>query len=240
MAGTPAWKAAMPDLRPVAAGPSPLPPAVPRHLWAVAAAHAAMRRDALRLHRRLPTIRTSADAGALERWWRCFRGAVAAHHERAAAVVWPALEADDPAFAADAAELRGQRSALDRALAATDAALTDLVRTGVDGAGRRHAAEAAGQLREVLAVHLERQEDLVLTRLAAWDATAYAAVERRVEDAGPRRDLAFEVPWTLDDTTAERGAHLLRRLPVPTRHLATRRWRRRYHRLTAVLRMVAS
>src|SRR3954470_12696103 len=96
-------------------------PDLPPALYAYAAMHQAMHRDAERLVRTLAA--GPADAAELERWWQRFRDVIVRHHVREDDLIWPALAAADPTFEADVASMHEDHAELDDAMAQVDATL---------------------------------------------------------------------------------------------------------------------
>jgi iron-sulfur cluster repair protein YtfE (RIC family) len=179
-------------------------------LQAFAAIHDAMRRDSVRLPRVVARADSPAAWGALRRWFDRFEHAIVHHHQREDTIVWPELVAREAAFALELDQLEADHHALDDAMAT--------VRTTLAAESVAGAIDAADVLADLLHDHLAREEAAAFPALArCFTAEEYGEVERRLQEGGSLRDLAFEAPWVLDGLPAERASALLATIPLPLR-----------------------
>ena len=205
------------------------PEALPRFLDVYAAMHAGMRRDASRLLRAVDRIPTAPGTTrpALHAWWRHFEAVIVQHHGREDVVLWPALEARAPEFAADRSRLVEDHEQLDRAMAAVGAALAG---TGGD------LVPAVSTFADLLVDHLAREEAAAFPLLAAhFDEAEYRSIEKQLAKGATLRSAAFELPWVLDGANAETRESVAAILPAPMRVLNRVFWERRYRRIAAPL-----
>jgi iron-sulfur cluster repair protein YtfE (RIC family) len=208
---------------------------LPDFLVPFASMHDAMRRDAERLTAFATRVPADDSRGraAIARWWDHFEATIVGHHSSEDDVVWPAMAAQLPGFAAAMARLVDEHHALDRAMERVRAELAPRVTVTGDPAAL---APAAADFARVLEDHLAYEEETVFPRLEhEFPRAEYERVEREIQRRGNLRRAAFELPWVLDDAspTVEAGvAHLV---PMPMRVLNTLVWQRRYRRLVAPL-----
>lgn len=208
-------------------------PDLPPDLYGYAAMHLGMHRDAARLVRTLDA--GPADAVALQRWWSAFRAVIVRHHVREDDLIWPALAAADPTFAADVGTMHDDHDELDAVMDRLDAALRHLP---ADTATLDEARTAAAAFRDVLADHLAREEEVAFHRIAALPVL-WADIERRIDRDTRIREAVFELPWVLDGLDAGRAAHLQRRVPRPFRPIVRWLWQPRYTRVVTAAHAVA-
>ena len=209
-------------------------PDLPPDLYGYAAMHLGMHRDAARLERTLQA--TPSDPGALAQWWTQFRDVIVRHHRREDDLIWPALAAADPSFAAEVADMHDDHHELDAAMQRLDLAVgcLPLWESWLD-----EARAAAAAFRQVLVDHLAREEEVAFHRLAQRPQL-WAEIEHRIERGIRLRDAAFEVPWIYDALPPTRVAHLMRRVPAPARPMVRWLWQPRYARLVTAAHGVTS
>lgn len=204
--------------------------ALPAHLASYAGIHDAMVRDAARLARVVATV--AADEGpALVSWWEHYEANIVHHHEREDDLVFPLVARVDPAFRAD--ELVADHVVLDTHMDQLRAGLAALA------AGTRdlddHRAELTGLVATFAAHlddHLAREEQVIFPVLATRvSADEYADLEAQMRKGSSLRDLAFTLPWILDDVDPDLEA----KAEVPWLLAALDRlfWQRRYRRIAA-------
>ncbi len=212
---------------------------LPDFLMLFASLHDAMRRDAARLEAAVAGVDPSA-VQPLRSWWHRFAAVITHHHHREDDVVWPALEARAPGFAADAAPLHEDHEALDRAMGAVRTTLAAL-EPGQDAEwARRDAFRAVIDFRSILVDHLAREEALAFPLLVAtYTAEEYAELERQLRRGTSLRAAAFEVPWVLDGASPRVLALADEALPGPMRACLHLWWERSYRRIAAPVRGVA-
>jgi hypothetical protein len=208
-------------------------PDLPPDLYGYAAMHLGMHRDAARLVRTLDA--GPADAVALQSWWTAFRAVIVRHHVREDDLIWPALAAADPTFAADVGTMHDDHHELDAAMDQLDLALRRLP-TIPDTIGDARAAALA--FRDVLVDHLAREEEVAFHRIAALPVL-WADIERRIDRDTRIREAVFEFPWVLDGLDAGRASHLMLRVPRPFRPMVRRLWQPRYTRVVTAAHAVA-
>jgi hemerythrin-like domain-containing protein len=177
--------------------------------------HRAMRVDAARLTA-LVAAAQPADADRLAgvaAWYTHYERAIHDHHTAEEAVVYPALLARDPSFAAADAELEGQHRVLADRLTVARESLHGLA-TASGGPSwereRNDAVTATRALCEIVAAHLDLEEDVAFSRyrrvftgaeFAALGATAWKLVGARA--------VVFAGPWVLDHAGPAERAQVL-------------------------------
>jgi hypothetical protein len=202
-------------------------PELPPELYGYAAMHDGMHRDAARL---VHTLQSEVhDPAALRRWWSLYRDVIVRHHVREDDLLWPALAAADPTFAAEAASMHDDHHELDAAMDRLDAALSA---PALGAAALRDARAAAESFQTVLADHLTREELAAFHRLVQRPQL-WAALERQIDRDARPRDAEFELPWVFDGLDGVRTAHLSKRVPRPFRPIARWLWQPRYRRIVS-------
>lgn len=214
---------------------------LPDFLRLFAAMHDAMRRDAGRLDRAIPTLASPREAERLRAWWQRYAGVIVHHHQREDELVWPALEQRAASFVTSQAPLHDDHHALDRVMDTVDAALSTLCDDRVDfESARTAAADAAGAFRALLVDHLAREEALAFPLLAqTYTAEEYDALEQRMRKGTSLRAIGFEVAWVLDDVDPRLAALADEVLPAIMRVLLRFSWKPSYERIAAPIREVA-
>lgn len=204
-----------------------------------AAIHQAMRRDARRLPLAVAAVESHPDAARVERWYAAFHAAIDHHHRREDELVWPELQRRDETFAAHVDELADDHRALDAALADVAAGLRDLAAGHLDR--RSEVIGATEVLCAILHDHLDREEAAAFDRIGrVYSADEYMALEAQMVEGLSIGELAFVGPWTFDGLDARTVAELLASVPAPLRVLVRTVFTRRYRRIAAPLRAVAS
>jgi hemerythrin-like domain-containing protein len=200
---------------------------LPPDLYGYAGMHLGMHRDAARLERTLQA--GPRDAAALARWWQQFRDVIVRHHQREDDLIWPAIAAADPTFAADIEEMHDDHAALDAAMERVDRALTSLPlwEPMLD-----EARAAAAAFRQVLADHLAREEEVAFHRLAAHPRM-WAEVDEQIVREVTVREAAWDLPWLHDGMDRARSSYLMGKVPAFARPLVRWLWQPRYARLVA-------
>jgi hemerythrin-like domain-containing protein len=207
---------------------------LPEFLEGFAMVHDAMRRDARRLPDAVDRAATPTAARSLARWFARFCAELVHHHEREDEIVWPELLQRSPDFAADQEALTSDHEALDAALVRMTAALD---RLGHDLGSRTDAGAAAGDLRDLLLAHLDREEAAAFPRLAvAYPADEYASLEQRLIKGTPLRLMAFELPWVMDGVEPAVTGETADVLPLPIRLLDRLVFTPAYRRLARPVR----
>ncbi|UDY36733.1 hemerythrin domain-containing protein [Dermatobacter hominis] len=215
--------------------------ALPDFLVLFAAMHDAMRRDAARLERAIRDVAPEQPAVlALRAWWQRYADVIVHHHHREDELVWPALEARAPEFAAAQAPLHVDHDALDLAMSAVDTALAAMAARPEADEVRRGATDAAAAFRSLLLDHLRREESLAFPLLArTYTAEEYEALEQQMRKGSSLRQIAFEVPWVLDEAGPRVLALADEAVPAIMRALLRLSWTRRYRRVAGPVREVA-
>jgi hemerythrin-like domain-containing protein len=212
-----------------------LPTDLPEFLEGFAIVHRAMRRDVDRLPKAITRAVSVDDGVALQRWFTKFEREVEHHHHREDEVVWPMLLERAPGFREHLGQLEDDHHQLDEAMARVRGALAALA-AGPDGASRAEAGAAAVALAEHLHDHLDREEAAAFPMLAAsFTPEAYKELETRLFKATPKRLIAFELPFAMDELPRELGAEKLAELPLLIRVLTRLVWQPAYDRLVAPL-----
>jgi carbon monoxide dehydrogenase subunit G/iron-sulfur cluster repair protein YtfE (RIC family) len=214
--------------------------ALPDHLAPVTAGHRAFRRDTARFIQALGRLdpRDDETVAALQAWFVAAVEALHHHHTIEDEIMWPALRERSPAFAVADPVMQAQHEALDAALTAATAAVTQLAAApaGQREAARRHAEEQVVRLRAILVEHLADEEATALPLLGeAFTVEEHTALAARVHDLFSPTELAFGLCWYLDAATPREREVILSDLPLPVRLLQRLVLRRRYERLSAVL-----
>jgi hypothetical protein len=202
--------------------------------------HRAMREDCRRLIGALEQL-PGGDlrrATALSRAFDAVARMAADHHEAEDQLLWPLLLAYSPEFTPAAAALEGAHAGLDLALSRVSGGFlrlsTDPTPAGWAMARVRlvHDAEV---LYELLASHLDREEEVVLPALTVLDPAALREAHRLVMHRNGLRELAFLVPWIVSHAAHEEKAEIRSKGPKGILILHDLVWRRRFARLMAPL-----
>jgi iron-sulfur cluster repair protein YtfE (RIC family) len=201
-------------------------------LAAYAAIHDAMVRDAGRLARAVATAPLEAGP-ALNRWWDLYEANIEHHHVREDEVVFPLVAEHDPAFTSG--ELMADHAVLDLHMGLVRGSLQELV------TGRRELAlvrtdlvRQVGAFAQHLDDHLGREEHVVFPVVTdRVDEDDWADAEKAINDGTSMGELAFTLPWILDDADPALIAHA--EIPFLLRALDGLLWERRYRRVAAPL-----
>ena len=173
-------------------------------------------------------------AGALHEWFVGYAGELRAHHKIEDHIVFPALAARVPEYERYAPALAGDHEHLDELLDRIESSLSALA-TLVDGwqAERTLAVALATELRDLLAGHLDVEDDEVLPMIerhfsaADWKVLDDAALKHMTV-----KQLRFTLPWWMATVPADVAAHELAVAPLLLK-VIWRLTRRRYARLEA-------
>src|SRR3954452_8878039 len=162
--------------------------------------HRALREDCRRLIGALEEL-PGGDArreAALRRAFSAVALMAADHHEAEDELLWPLLLAYSPEFTPAAASLEGAHASLDVALSRVSGGFLRLT-TAEDPASwamsRVRLVHDAEVLYDLLAAHIDREEQLVLPALETVDPAALRDAHRLVMRRNGLRELAFLVPW---------------------------------------------
>jgi hemerythrin-like domain-containing protein len=204
--------------------------------------HRAMRIDAERL---TALVRSAgpADAdrlAALSSWYAGYQGAIDDHHTAEEAVVYPALLARDPSFADADGELEHEHAVLLDRLTVVRESLGALPGAAGGTGWEREQDEAvrsARALQEVLATHLDHEEDVAFARYRrAFSAAEFTALGKEAWQVVGTRSVVFAAPWVLDHATPAERAEILDAQPLLLRLVYRLVLRPRYERLSRPLR----
>jgi hemerythrin-like domain-containing protein len=211
--------------------------ALPDFLLAFSAMHSGMRRDAARLVRlnddrsdSLPT-KTSKQ---LSTWWQRFERTIVHHHEREDSVIWPELVNRRPGFAGARATLEMDHHGLDESMLAVRNVIAAAAMGTDDPAVRRIATREFATL---LTDHLAREEAAAFPLIAdAFTDDEFRVIEKQMSKQVTLGNIAFELPWVIDEADERVCALGKELLPAPVHLLNRLIFTPRYRRLTAVLR----
>jgi hemerythrin-like domain-containing protein len=195
--------------------------------------HAAVRRDLNRLSSALRGF-TEGDvdrARDLSLAFGNLRRELTQHHESEDTHIWPMLSG----VGVDA-ELLGameaEHHAMAEALAATDAAMTTLARTG-SAADAAAARASVVRTQEVVERHLSHEEKELEPYIHKYgDTPEWKAVEKKLRRQPPNVAGPF-FAWLTDGMTADHRAFLRTHVPMPVVVLLAKLFGRRYYREVA-------
>ncbi len=171
-------------------------------------------------------------AAALGTWFAGYAGELRAHHHVEDTIFFPAIRDRVASDAWPADQLVGDHHELDRIIDELTASLRSLGRASSSWptiSGR--ALDLAVELRALLAVHLDVEDDVVLPLLESrFTAAEYDALDHRAIKTVPLRQLVFTVPWMMATLRPDAAERLRAGARLPMRVL-WRTTRRRYARL---------
>ena len=214
---------------------------VSEHSVLLLGAHRAMRADARRLATALSDLPdgTPEDALALGRAFAELMKLIHDHHWAEDDVIYPFLIERVHGFEHDAGRLEQDHIELDAAMARLGAGLRMLAhqRTAtLRYDTHRHLIDDAAAFNDILASHLDREEDLVVPAfesvLSAADQRALAKQESKL---ATYRHVRMAVPWVLANVTPEEAAALRATAPRVLSLLHDHAWKQRFARVMAPL-----
>ena len=191
-------------------------------------AHAAFRRDLLRLARAAafadlpdPARRASVRAG-----WEVFKRQLHLHHTAEDSIVWPALRDrlghSDHALSVLSA-MEDEHKEIDPLLAAVD--------EGFGDPDARTLADVTDALTTSLSAHLSHEERDGLPLIGqALTAAEWRGVGRTIARRSGLLDAGEMFAWIADGADPERAAAVVGTLPAPARLIYRAVWRPRYRR----------
>jgi iron-sulfur cluster repair protein YtfE (RIC family) len=198
-----------------------------------AAIHDAMVRDAARLARAVASAPLEMGP-AMRAWWDLYEANIEHHHVREDELVFPVVAERDADFTS--AELMADHAVLDLHMGLVRGSLDELV------SGQRELAlvrtdlvRQVGAFAHHLDDHLGREEHVVfpvLTERVTDDE--WAELETAINEGSKLGELAFTLPWILDD--ADPALTAKAEIPLLLRALDGLFWKRRYRRLAAPVR----
>lgn len=183
--------------------------------------HHALRRDA---HRFPAAIRAGVDPAVVAGHWTRYRAILVGHHDHEDELLFPVVRAAHPELGPVLDALAAEHEALDDVLAEVDSAYAGIATDA------RRAAAAAERLADVVARHLDREEEHLVPVMERDGAEATAGAAGPPPDAGPRDgfdDPAFQLPWLTDGLDPGLVEVLLGALPPPLQE-AFPGWRAAY------------
>lgn len=206
---------------------------LPLKLAAYAGIHDAILRDLSRLERlaRRGERAGVIDRAGLRRWWAQFTAGIEHHHEREDDLLFPMLI--ERGVTLDLAGLTADHDVLDGLMAAVHDGLA-----GTDPIERLAVTVAA--LLAHMDDHLAREEQQLFGPIdALFSSEEYADLEAEMRAGMSVRDLAFTLPWILDDLHPRLLGHLVAEAPAPLRLMNRLFWARSYAKIAAPVLAVA-
>ena len=195
------------------------------------ALHDAMRVSSARLHEAVQ-VADRRRSPALSRWFAGFVGELRGHHRVEDQVFFPALADRVPTFDEHGAELDADHHRMDELLDDLGATLRRVAESLDWAPDRETAVRLAGELRDLLDVHLAHEDDDVVPLFGRhFTVEEYDGLHERAEKIAFDAKQAFwTVPWLLANVDRETGDRLIAEAPLPLR-IVWRLGRRRYARL---------
>jgi hemerythrin-like domain-containing protein len=198
------------------------------------AAHDAFRRDLDRLANIVAAGRSGSPR--VRAGWANFKHQLRNHHTVEDSVLWPRVERavqGRPRELALLGEMKEEHARLDPLLAAVDAALAPLARTGAAPVEPAlDLADRVKALRTALEEHLDHEEHsalpLIQSVLTRADWEAFTGELRRREGI---KGTAVFVPWVVDGIAPTDRSRFLAALPAPVRGLNRMTWEPSYRKL---------
>jgi hypothetical protein len=192
-------------------------------------AHAALRRDLIRLARVAdsadlgnPTRRAAVDAG-----WETFKRQLHLHHTAEDQIVWPALRsrlADSSPAQSVLDAMEEEHKEIDPLLAGVDEAFAD-----ADG---RYPADAVGALATSIASHLDHEELDGLPLIGmALTAAEWRGVGFKIARASGLSKAGEMFAWIAEGADPDAARATLSTLPPPARLIYRVVWKPRYERV---------
>ena len=168
---------------------------------------------------------------ALRRWYAGYAGELRNHHRNEDHIVFPALAARVPAYAAYDDGLANDHLRLDAVIDGLDVSLRMWSQQPAAEDRRSVALDLANELLDLLAVHLDLEDADILPMIEQHvTAEEYATIDEQIVEELELRQATFTVPWLLTTVDASTAAHLLDGAPAALRVLF-RLTRGRYARL---------
>jgi len=171
-------------------------------------------------------------AKAMSRWFIGYCGELRGHHHAEDHLIFPALSARVPAYAAYAETLAADHDRLDEILDGLGAALARMAAGDGWSSAKAEATAFAVELRDLLIVHLGFEDSDVIPLIERhFGKEEYKVIEDQiVKEISPKQAL-WTVPWWMSVTEPESAAKTLAEAPLALKviYYATRR---RYARLT--------
>ena len=196
------------------------------------AIHRGQRRDTARYVEALQSLQVKDHVRrrALSKWAIGFGHELVAHHTIEDTVVFPDLARRVPATQAILDRLEGDHVRVHHLLEELNSTARGLVGLGFVEA-RERAIAVAIELRDLLQVHLDVEDEQILTVFAEqYSVEEYEALDAKCIKALPKKGIAFSVPWTISNFDEQTRAELLPTAPMPLRAIY-RLTHRRYERL---------
>ena len=196
------------------------------------AIHRGQRRDAARYVEALESLEVGdyARRRALSKWAVGFGHELVAHHTIEDTVVFPDLARRVPATQAVLDRLEADHVRVHHLLEELNTTARALVGLGF-GEARVRALAVAIELRDLLQVHLDVEDDDILSVFAQqYSAEEYEALDEKCVKALPKKGIAFSVPWNISNFDEATRAELLPKAPRPLR-VIYRLTKSRYERL---------
>lgn len=195
------------------------PIGAPPYLAAFMAMHRAMRRDLAILPAAVEIAVARGKVEALGRWFGFVRETIEHHHHIEDDALWPEIERRRPGFLSSASQLVADHHDLDEAIDRVEGALLRLIGS-IDPETVESAMRAARDLGTTLGQHLDREERLVIGKIAsAFTAEEYEQFEGEAARGTPFRLFAFGLPWLLDGVDAATRRDVLGPMPMLARLL---------------------
>lgn len=168
---------------------------------------------------------------AIRRWFAGYAGELRNHHHNEDHIMFPALAALVPAYAAFDEGLATDHLRLDAVIDGLDVSLRMWEQTPVSADRQATALELANELLDLLATHLDIEDEHVLPMFERhMTVEEYRRLDDEVVEHLDMRQALFTVPWLLTAVDAATATHLLTGAPVALRVLF-RLTRGRYSRL---------